>query len=856
MAQRERQMLAVASGFVGLLVVVLLYSCGGGGGKSSPSQVVGGGGGGELTIAIASANPIQGQEPLRVNFLVTVSGGTPPFDYFWDFDFDPESPNNAFDFTDPDSGSRTSTASFVYRVRASDAARGFSEYLARVVVVDTNGNQVSTLIPRVPEGLPQPMIVVSSQPSLIFEELSAFSEEVLPGGQFVFRVGKPITFTARVVGGTPPFTFAWDFESDGQIDSVLPQPRFIYSTPGQKNVTVTVTDDSGQSAVSTLGLNVLPAEGAVPDVVPFADEAVVVNSNPALQIGQGRTFTTATAFVTLLPQEEVQLGQNVLEIAANVNPNLTEVDLPGDPQQNDLNGDGDLNDSISGVPPYEFLWDFTSDGVVDFIGLAPSIPLNRNGRPFNPYALPGDYLLTLKVKDQQGLIVVKRIEIRVGLPEPFQVQLSVTDNPFNPEGMDLFNPFEGPVGALIDSNGDGLRDSYALAGGLQGPVATRLVYLLQDDDLDQQATAWTKVTPMITSRGEAGGINLGLDLNGDGNADSDGIFVFGGRNEFGGALNLVEVYVAANDQWLNLSPMMQNGSPVKLFGHEVYFGPNFGFPGQAPTGGFLIIGGATDPDIGVDGFVNNQILLYSLGAPPTNNTVGVASLPTPRVRMASAQILLSPEIIGNNLFFPTRIITAGGQILSGDPVATVEMIEVHNHSGVVTYNVESLPSLPVKLAGAEAVPTDIVTIRKDDIDQNGVRELVAHFIEGVTVMGGFTQDALGNIVPQDDVYFFALHEFDIGIDPDFNITGPIGPIQPIKQWVKLNVTMNRARYNFAAIPVGAVVREAFDPNSDPDPPPVPAEAPITAPQGQNVVILAGVDKTNRIDQAEVLKINP
>jgi GH35 family endo-1,4-beta-xylanase len=65
--------------------------------------------------------------------------------------------------------------------------------------------------------------------------------------QVAGRVPFTVTFTAHVSGGTPPYTYAWDFDGDGKTDSAEKSPPpFVYTKPLAYNAALMVTDATGQ----------------------------------------------------------------------------------------------------------------------------------------------------------------------------------------------------------------------------------------------------------------------------------------------------------------------------------------------------------------------------------------------------------------------------------------------------------------------------------------------------------------------------------------------------------------------------------------------------------------------------------
>jgi cytochrome c len=78
-------------------------------------------------------------------------------------------------------------------------------------------------------------------------------------------------------------TFAWDFDDDGTIDSMDPNPSFIYTAIGQYTARLTVTDSSGKSSSANTTITVgntspsvtvdVPVDGglfAFGDTIPFS----------------------------------------------------------------------------------------------------------------------------------------------------------------------------------------------------------------------------------------------------------------------------------------------------------------------------------------------------------------------------------------------------------------------------------------------------------------------------------------------------------------------------------------------------------------------------------------------------------
>jgi ribosomal protein S26 len=56
-----------------------------------------------------------------------------------------------------------------------------------------------------------------------------------------------VNFNSTTSGGTPPYTFAWDFDNNGTTDSILENPTFVYNNGMSYSAELTVTDNLGLS---------------------------------------------------------------------------------------------------------------------------------------------------------------------------------------------------------------------------------------------------------------------------------------------------------------------------------------------------------------------------------------------------------------------------------------------------------------------------------------------------------------------------------------------------------------------------------------------------------------------------------
>jgi hypothetical protein len=76
---------------------------------------------------------------------------------------------------------------------------------------------------------------------------------------FYMPQGNAVTFKAKALNGTPPFTFSWNF-ADGTPPATGEMVRHIFNVLGERDVVVTGKDASGATSIMNLGILVATVE--------------------------------------------------------------------------------------------------------------------------------------------------------------------------------------------------------------------------------------------------------------------------------------------------------------------------------------------------------------------------------------------------------------------------------------------------------------------------------------------------------------------------------------------------------------------------------------------------------------------
>jgi PKD repeat protein len=484
-------------------------ACSGGSNTDNPDQT-----GAPLTLVFAAASPSSGASPLRTTLTANITGGEAPYFYAWDFTND-----GSFDDYRNNVFLKTLSVQHDYFLLNGGAA-GDTTYQAVLRVTDSK-NVVVTSDPV--------QIVVTADGGLKIDDVIVSSDEQAPTGGYVLSSGNSVYFHPVVTGGATPYSFQWDFNDDGAVDSTIQNPEytFTYSGTGAKvfNVGLKVIDNKGQAVTR--------------------DTLVPIEGSGNTGGGGGGTNTDFTIVLNSNPPADSN-GNIILNWDTSAgNPNL--------PLEPKLDLSVVVDASQGGRPPFEYYWDFEDDGAFDSQAVSPTVPYYDEQRKIlvNPY-----------LHQEKSKIYTLRVFVIDSLGKMQQLTRQIVSNNQENSG-----------GKLTASA------TYGAANGTTFTTTPPQPYAKVENELDGVTFKF-----QVNAGGSTGTYDWQIDVDGDGTADwpsladdptgfhkfgsgtTDSITIPFGFYDDGGtqvADWAVPGYYAANATVRSLNP--SNDQPVETF---------------------------------------------------------------------------------------------------------------------------------------------------------------------------------------------------------------------------------------------------------------------------------------------------
>jgi hypothetical protein len=125
-----------------------------------------------------------------------------------------------------------------------------------------------------------------------------------PGGPYTGNAGEDITFTGSASGGTPPYTYEWDF---GNGDTASGQTvNYAYPAAGEYVVTLTATDDLGVGGTGTTTASIAGPELTVPTLNSglFKLKPIIRNNGASTSDVKWRITFDGGAFINQVTEGE------------------------------------------------------------------------------------------------------------------------------------------------------------------------------------------------------------------------------------------------------------------------------------------------------------------------------------------------------------------------------------------------------------------------------------------------------------------------------------------------------------------------------------------------------------------------
>lgn len=342
-----------------------------------------GNGGNQLSVSITATPTIGASAPLTVAFSAFATGGNGSYTYSWTFGDGALGNGSAINHTYQTNGT------FIAEVKVTDT-QGFSGSTTQVITVGT------------------PLDVTAS------------------ASPISGKVPLTVNFNASVSGGTPNYTYSWNF-GDGQTGTGQ-TPAHTYTSAGNYTAKLTVTDSvntTGSSSVNitvnpvtplTVAATASPTSGTAPLTVNFSASASGGTSGYTYSwnFGDGVTLTgqsvshvysTAGSYTATVTAKDSSNSTSTASVGIAVSSGSSLVisasATPTTATKAPLTTTFTCTAS-GGTQPYSYLWTF-GDG-------ATSISANTT----HTYTTTGLWTATIDVVDATNIVVSKSFSIKVG----------------------------------------------------------------------------------------------------------------------------------------------------------------------------------------------------------------------------------------------------------------------------------------------------------------------------------------------------------------------------------------------------------------------------------------------------------
>ena len=237
-------------------------------------------------------------------------------------------------------------------------------------------------------------------------------------------VGIPVQFKSSVTGGTPFFNYTWSVSGIG-IVGYQANLTYIFSQPGSYNVTLSISDGSGNSATSSIGIriNSLPQARISPEYsnidpnVTDTFNSNITGGTPGFEYqwyingsleGNGSSITWSFSSAGIYPIRLVVTDSQGLSDSYS-----TDVTVSSYPRASIIASSADLDANVSdqfrasgfgGIGPYGYEWIIAGHEY-------------DNGTVSYAFRTPGNYSVQLIISDSFGKDASSSITVEVH-PDP------------------------------------------------------------------------------------------------------------------------------------------------------------------------------------------------------------------------------------------------------------------------------------------------------------------------------------------------------------------------------------------------------------------------------------------------------